>query len=364
MKQMMGGLGQNLGLMGKIPGIKQAAMARNMKKMMGGAGGMPGFPGGGMPGFPGMGFPGMGFPGMGGMPGMSAPEGPSATKMKTLRPDGAQREKERKAQARTETHAKRAGGGGAPGPRGGLVPGLANGGLLLFLVLAAASPACSRNDAPSLQGRPPASPHRLAGPSPRRQGARGPQAPPGHRDHHRRSARRAGLGPGGEHRALRRRRLRAAEPWAPTQGTARLLWDDQLPVRGLRRPPGQEGARRLACPGAGREGAAPLGEGHCRDHARPRRRRRQQGLLRDPDQPAEPRLRHPVRRLQLPEGKPQRTLRPRGVERRAHQRRRHSRHDRRRLGRRPGLHRRSPRSPGPPSPRRSDVSGVRATPGA
>jgi signal recognition particle subunit SRP54 len=102
MKQMMGGLGQNLGMMGKIPGMKQAAMARNMKKMMGGAGGMPGFPGmGGMPGFPGMGLPGMGFPGMG-MPGMSAPEGPSMTKMKTLSPTErnakkAQRKRERDA---------------------------------------------------------------------------------------------------------------------------------------------------------------------------------------------------------------------------------------------------------------------------
>src|SRR6185369_15059986 len=86
MKQMMGGLGQNLGFMGKIPGMKQMAMARNMKKMMGG-GGMPGMPGmGGFPGMPGMGgFPGM--PGMGGfpgMPGMGGPEGPSMTKMKSL----------------------------------------------------------------------------------------------------------------------------------------------------------------------------------------------------------------------------------------------------------------------------------------
>src|SRR5678816_2071356 len=44
MRQMMGGLGQNLGLMGKIPGMKQMAMAKNMKKMMG-QGGMPGMPG-------------------------------------------------------------------------------------------------------------------------------------------------------------------------------------------------------------------------------------------------------------------------------------------------------------------------------
>lgn len=65
MKQMMSGLGQNLGMMGKIPGMKQVAMARNMKKMMQ-SGGMP-MPGGGMPG---MGLPGMGLPGMGGFPGM------------------------------------------------------------------------------------------------------------------------------------------------------------------------------------------------------------------------------------------------------------------------------------------------------
>src|SRR5262249_21064237 len=72
MRQMMSGLGQNLGLFGKIPGVKQAAMARNMKKMMAGGGmpGMPGFPGMGMPGLPGMGLPGMGLPGMPGFPGM------------------------------------------------------------------------------------------------------------------------------------------------------------------------------------------------------------------------------------------------------------------------------------------------------
>jgi signal recognition particle subunit SRP54 len=88
MKQMMGGLGQNLGMLGKLPGAKQFAMAKNMKKMMQG-GGMPGMgmPGMGMPGMgmPGMGFPGMGFPGMG-MPGMGMPGGgaESLTKMKTL----------------------------------------------------------------------------------------------------------------------------------------------------------------------------------------------------------------------------------------------------------------------------------------
>jgi signal recognition particle subunit SRP54 len=118
MKQMMGGLGQNLGMMGKIPGMKQMAQMRNMQKAMaGGGGGMPGFPGmGGMPGFPGMGgmpgFPGMGmpgFPGMG-MPGMGMPgggaEGPSMTKMRTL----SQGEKNaKKAQRKRERDARKKG---------------------------------------------------------------------------------------------------------------------------------------------------------------------------------------------------------------------------------------------------------------
>jgi len=84
MRQMMSGLSGNLGMLGKIPGVKQMAMAKQMKKAMAG-GGFPGMgmPGMGMPGMgmPGMGFPGMGFPGMG-MPGM--PAGPSPTKMKQL----------------------------------------------------------------------------------------------------------------------------------------------------------------------------------------------------------------------------------------------------------------------------------------
>ena len=88
MKQMMDGLGQNAGLLGKIPGMKNVAMARNMRRAMksgkfpggGGAPGMPGMPGMGMPGMPGMppgmgmpGMPGMGLPGMG-MPPMGAPD--------------------------------------------------------------------------------------------------------------------------------------------------------------------------------------------------------------------------------------------------------------------------------------------------
>ena len=63
MRQMMGGFGQDPGLLGRIPGLQNLAMARNMKKAMK-AGGFPG-----MPGMPGMGMPGMGFPGFG-MPGM------------------------------------------------------------------------------------------------------------------------------------------------------------------------------------------------------------------------------------------------------------------------------------------------------
>ncbi len=78
MKQMMSTVGQDLGIMGKIPGLKGVASMRKMRKLMakqgmGGMPGMPGMPGMGMPGMPGM--PGMGMPGMGmpGMPGMGMP---------------------------------------------------------------------------------------------------------------------------------------------------------------------------------------------------------------------------------------------------------------------------------------------------
>jgi signal recognition particle subunit SRP54 len=86
MRQMMGGLQQNLGILGKIPGMKQMAAARNLKKAMAG-GGFPGFPGGAMPNmdmFGGMGGMG-GFPGFPGMPAMGAKaDGESLTKMRTL----------------------------------------------------------------------------------------------------------------------------------------------------------------------------------------------------------------------------------------------------------------------------------------
>src|SRR5580704_16903290 len=88
MKQMMDGMGANLGMMGRIPGMKNVAMAKQLRKQMA-QGGMPGM---GMPGMGGFGMPGMGMPGMGGfgMPGMGMPGmmpsggGESMTKMRPL----------------------------------------------------------------------------------------------------------------------------------------------------------------------------------------------------------------------------------------------------------------------------------------
>jgi signal recognition particle subunit SRP54 len=45
---MMGGFGQNLGMLGKIPGMKNLAMAKNMQKQLAQMGGMGGA-GRGMP---------------------------------------------------------------------------------------------------------------------------------------------------------------------------------------------------------------------------------------------------------------------------------------------------------------------------
>ncbi|HEU4413080.1 MAG TPA: signal recognition particle protein [Polyangiaceae bacterium] len=118
MRQMMSGFGQNLGLLGKLPGFKQAAMAKNMQKALaGGFGGMPGMPGmpgmGGFPGMPGMGgFPGMpgmgGFPGMPGfgMPGMGMPGGGAGAmpKMKAL---SATERNAKKAQRKRERDARK-----------------------------------------------------------------------------------------------------------------------------------------------------------------------------------------------------------------------------------------------------------------
>jgi signal recognition particle subunit SRP54 len=77
MRQMMGGFGQNLGMMGNIPGLRNLAMAKQAKKAMQG-GGFPGMPGMGFPGMAGMG--GMGMPGFGGMPGL----GDATPKMRVM----------------------------------------------------------------------------------------------------------------------------------------------------------------------------------------------------------------------------------------------------------------------------------------
>jgi signal recognition particle subunit SRP54 len=93
-KQMMGNFGGNAGMLGKLPGMKNLALARNLRraaksgKLPGGAGMPGGFPGmpGGFPGMPG-GFPGMPgmpmMPGMG-MPGMGVPDDAGAPKMRVL----------------------------------------------------------------------------------------------------------------------------------------------------------------------------------------------------------------------------------------------------------------------------------------
>ena len=90
-KQMMSNFGGNAGMLGKIPGMKNLALARNLRraaksgKFPQGAGMPGGFPGmpGGFPGMPG-GFPGMpgGFPGMPGLPDASGGEG--SPKMRVL----------------------------------------------------------------------------------------------------------------------------------------------------------------------------------------------------------------------------------------------------------------------------------------
>jgi signal recognition particle subunit SRP54 len=108
MRQMMEGLGQNMGMMGKIPGLKNLAMAKNVKKQMAQMGGMgmPGFGvpgmGGGMPGMPFGGFPGMPGVGFPGMPEMGG--GDSMTKMKPL---STAEKNAKKAQRKREKEARR-----------------------------------------------------------------------------------------------------------------------------------------------------------------------------------------------------------------------------------------------------------------
>ena len=112
MKQMMEGLGQNMGMMGKVPGMKGLATARAMRKQMAkGGGGMPGMGMPGMGGMGGMGLPGMGMPGMGmpgmpgmGMPGMGMPAGESMTKMRSM---SAAEKNAKKAQRKREKEARK-----------------------------------------------------------------------------------------------------------------------------------------------------------------------------------------------------------------------------------------------------------------
>jgi signal recognition particle subunit SRP54 len=112
-RQMMEGIGGS-GLLGKIPGMKNLQMAKNLRKQMKAGGGLPGMPGmGGFPGMPGMGgFPGMpgmggfpGMPGMGGYPGMGGGDpGESLTKMKPL---STAEKNAKKAQRKREKDARR-----------------------------------------------------------------------------------------------------------------------------------------------------------------------------------------------------------------------------------------------------------------
>jgi signal recognition particle subunit SRP54 len=78
MRQMMSGFGQDLGFLGNVPGLKNLALARNVRRAM---------KGGQMPpmGAPGMGLPGMGLPGLG-MPGFDfgGAAGADTPRMKVL----------------------------------------------------------------------------------------------------------------------------------------------------------------------------------------------------------------------------------------------------------------------------------------
>ncbi len=99
MQQMMTSMGQDTGLLGRLPGMQGLNMARNMRRAMKGGKMPPGFDPSMLGGMPGMGgLPG--FPGMGGLPG-AGPTGQTAPKMKTLsRSEKNARKNERK-QARS-----------------------------------------------------------------------------------------------------------------------------------------------------------------------------------------------------------------------------------------------------------------------
>ncbi|HXX67027.1 MAG TPA: signal recognition particle protein [Polyangiaceae bacterium] len=109
MKQMMEGIGANMGMLGRVPGMKNVAMAKQLRKQMAG-GAMPGM---GLPGFPGMpglgGFPGM--PAMGGFPGMPGAMAPggggSGESMTRMRPLSTAEKNARKAARKREKDARR-----------------------------------------------------------------------------------------------------------------------------------------------------------------------------------------------------------------------------------------------------------------
>jgi signal recognition particle subunit SRP54 len=106
MKQMIEGLGANLGMMGRIPGMKNVAMARQMRRQMARGGGFGGVPGMGLPGMPGMGFPGMGLPGMG-LPGAGMSAMGGGESMTKMRPLSAAEKNARKAARKREKEARR-----------------------------------------------------------------------------------------------------------------------------------------------------------------------------------------------------------------------------------------------------------------
>jgi len=110
MRQMLSGMGQDAGLLGNIPGMKNLAMARNMRRAMKGGqipgmpGGFPGMPGG-FPGMPGMGLPGMGFPGMG-MPGAGV-ETPRMKALSRTEKNAKKNQRKRERDARKKNKGKR-----------------------------------------------------------------------------------------------------------------------------------------------------------------------------------------------------------------------------------------------------------------
>ena len=112
MRQMITGMQQNRGLMGKIPGLKQIQSARQIRKAMASGAVPPGYEGlmgGGMPPMGldgllgGLGMPGMGMPAMPGL-GMAQSPYESPTKMKPLTKG---EKNQKKAQRRREREARK-----------------------------------------------------------------------------------------------------------------------------------------------------------------------------------------------------------------------------------------------------------------